>query len=247
MNAPTTSSTCSPSAWLTEHPKLGISLMDHLFNRLDGAYPNRWRAAFANEQAVANWRESWAEAFDEEGLTPQMIAEGLRVCRKTYDWPPSITEFLKVCKPAINVDVAIYEAINQMRARQHGKDAWSNPAIYWAAVEVGEYDMISQTFSQIKPRFEAALNKVMAGEVLPVPARAPALSAPGKSESTREYGRQRLAEIGALAALKPPPQGFNIGWAWKIVDEEKRTGKVPLHKLNIAREAIFNVTGKEIA
>lgn len=242
-----TSSTCSPSIWLTEHPKLGISLMDHLFNRLDGAYPNRWRAAFASEQAVANWRESWAEAFDEEGLAPQLIADGLKACRKLYDWPPSITEFLKACKPPINIDVAIYEAINQMRARQHGKDVWSNPAIYWAAVEVGEYDMISQTFSQIKPRFEAALDKVMAGEVLPVPARAPALSAPGKSESTREYGRQRLAEIGALAALKPPPQGFNIGWAWKIVDEEKRTGKVPLHKLNIAREAIFNVTGKEAA
>jgi hypothetical protein len=227
------------------HPKLGISLMDHLFNRFDGAYPNRWRAAFASEQAISNWRESWSEAFDEEGLTPQMISDGLKACRKSYDWPPSLTEFLKACKPQISVDAAIYEAIEQMRKRQHGKDSWSNPAIYWAAVKVGEFDMISQSFSSIKPRFEAALKKVLEAEVLPVPDRAPALAAPGKAESTREYGAQRLVEIGATEAFKRGPRGPGIHWAHKIVEEQKQTGKVPLNKLNIARQAIFNATGKE--
>ncbi|WP_175952842.1 replication protein P [Burkholderia sp. BCC0405] len=219
--------------------------MDHLFNRFDGAYPNRWRASFANEQAVANWRDAWSEAFDEEGLMPQMISEGLKVCRKSYDWPPSLTEFLKACKPQINVDVAIYEAIEQMRKRQHGKDAWSNPAIYWAAVKVGEFDMISQTFSSIKPRFEAALKVVLEGTVLPVPERVAALAAPGAAVSTREYGAQRLQELGASAAFKRAPGGANIGWALSIVEEEKKTGKVPFNKLTIARQAIFNATGKE--
>lgn len=245
MNAPTTTSTFNQSPWLEIHPKLGISLMDHLFNRLDGAYPNRWRTAFASEQAIANWRESWAEAFADEGLTPQMISEGLKACRRAYDWPPSLTEFLKACKPAINVDAAIYEAIEQMRARQHGKDVWSNPAIYWAAVKVGEFDMVSQSFSSIKPRFEAALKKVLEGSVLPVPERVAALAAPGKAESTREYGAKRLQELGAAAAFKRAPGGANLGWAWRIIDEDKKTGKVHLHKLNIARQAIFNATGKE--
>lgn len=245
MNVPTTTSTFSPSPWLEIHPKLGISLMDHLFNRFDGAYPNRWRAAFANEQAVANWRESWVEAFDEEGLTPQMISDGLKACRKNYDWPPSLTEFLKACKPAINIDAAIYEAIEQLRARQHAKDTWSNPAIFWAATRVGEFDMLSQSFSNIKPRFEAALRKVLEGDVLPVPERAAALPAPGKAESTREYGAKRLQELGASAAFKRTPGGANIGWAWRIIDEDKKTGRVPLNKLNIARQAIFNSTGKE--
>ncbi|WP_186215896.1 replication protein P [Burkholderia gladioli] len=220
--------------------------MDHLFNRLDGAYPNRWRAAFASEQAISNWRESWAEAFDEEALTPQMISDGLRACRKTYDWPPSLTEFLRVCKPAINIDAAVYEAIDQMRARQHNKDVWSNPAIYWAAVKVGEFDMISQTFSSLKPRFEAALKQVTIGEVLPVPARVPALVAPGAAESTREYGANRLQELGASAAFKRTSSAANIDWALKIIEEEKSTAKVPLHKLNIAKQAIFIVTGKEV-
>ncbi|WP_155638644.1 replication protein P [Burkholderia cepacia] len=241
MDALTTSSTLKPSVWFELHPKLGISLMDHLFNRLDGAYPNRWRSSFQTEQAIANWREAWAEAFDEEGVTPELIATGLRACRRKFDWPPSLTEFLSLCKPPINVDVAVYEAIEQMRARQHGKDVWSNPAIYWAAVKVGEYDMLSQTFSQIKPRFERALNAVLEGNVLPVPERTPALPAPGKTYSSQEYGRQRLAELNASGILRSAPAGRNIGWAQKIIAEEERTGKVQANRLRIAREAIAAV------
>ncbi|OUE47318.1 hypothetical protein BZY94_06350 [Burkholderia territorii] len=174
-----------------------------------------------------------------------MISDGLKVCRKSYDWPPSLTEFLKACKPQINVDAAIYEAIEQMRKRQHGKDVWSNPAIYWAAVKVGEFDMVSQTFSSIKPRFESALKIVLESAVPPVPERVPALAAPGAAVSTREYGAQRLQELGASAAFKRAPGGANIGWALSIVEEEKKTGKVPFNKLSIARQAIFNATGKE--
>lgn len=232
-----------PCLWREIHPKLGISLMDHLFNRLDGAYPNRWRASFPSEQSIENWRESWAEAFEEEGITTQMVSDAIRVCRRTYDWPPSITEFLKACKPPINVDAALYEAIEQMRKRQHGKDEWSNPAIFWAAAKVGEYDMISQTFSQLKPRFEAALKRVQEGEVKPVPERVPALAAPAAAESTREYGRQRLDELNASELVRNVSKGGNIAWARRIIEEEKATGKVPLNKLKIARDAIFNATG----
>src|SRR5205823_10890347 len=53
------------SKWFEPHPGLGISLMDHLFNRLDGAYPHKWRANFPDPQSVDNWQESWVEAFEE--------------------------------------------------------------------------------------------------------------------------------------------------------------------------------------
>ena len=230
--------------WLDPHPKLGISLMDHLFNRFDGAYPNRWRASFQTEQAIANWREAWAEAFDEEGISTQMISDGIRRCRKLYDWPPSLTEFVKACKPPIDIDAAVYEAIAQMRARQESKDVWSNPAIFWAAARVGEFDMLSQTFAQIKPRFEAELKKVLEKEVMPVPARVPLIAAPSKAESTREFGRKKLEELGASALIRNPSKGGNIEWAEKILAEQDRTGKVDLNRLRIAKEAIFNVTGK---
>ncbi|KVL90774.1 hypothetical protein WT02_23205 [Burkholderia stagnalis] len=219
--------------------------MDHLFNRLDGLYPNRWRASFPSEQSISNWRESWAEAFAEERITTQMISDGIRGCRRAYDWPPSISEFLKVCKPPINIDAALYEAIEQMQVRQDGKDVWTNAAIFWAAAKVGEHDMLGQTFSQLKPRFEAALKKVLEGEVLPVPARVPMLQAPKAAESTREHGRQRLDELNASEVIQNVSKGGNIEWAQRIINEELRTGKVELNRLNIARQAIFNVTGKQ--
>ena len=236
----------SRSAWHEIHPKLGVSLMDHLFNRLDGMYPNRWRAAFSNEYAIANWRDAWAEAFDEEGITTQMISDALSACRKAYDWPPSLAEFMKVCKPAIDVDAALYEAIDQMRARQQGKDEWSHPAVFWAAARVGEFDMLGQTFAVLKPRFEAALNAVLKGDNFqPVPPRVPMLQAPGRAESTREYGRQRLDELGASGVVKNVSKGGNLKWAHRVIADEKATGKVPLNKLTIARQAIFRVTGKQ--
>ncbi|MGI4812128.1 MAG: replication protein P [Janthinobacterium lividum] len=237
------SSTCSHNPWLSGHPKVGIAWIDHLYNRLDGAYPNRWRAAFSGPTAIENWRETWSEAFVEEGLTPNMVGAGLKACRRMYDWPPSLTEFIKACQPPINVDAAIYEAIAQMRARQTGKDMWSDPAIFWAAMKVGEWDMVSSSFAQLRPRFEAALKAVLAqGEVLPVPPRVEAIAAPGKSESTREFARERLAELGASEIIKPAGVG-NVRWAHLIVDAHAAGGKVPLHKLEIARTAIRNVAG----
>ncbi|MDN7933637.1 replication protein P [Burkholderia metallica] len=235
------------SVWLREYVLKGrkLCLIDHLFNRLDGAYPNRWRASFPSGDSIENWRETWVEALDEEGVTPEMVSAALRACRRKFDWPPSLTEFLSLCKPPIDAEAGLYEAIDQMRARQHGKDAWSNPAIFWAAAKVGEYDMLSQTISQLKPRFEAALKKVLAGEVMPVPVRVAMLQAPNKSESSREYGRQRLGELNASDLVRNVARGGNIHWARRVIDEELRTGKVPLHKLNIAREAIYNVTGKQ--
>jgi hypothetical protein len=101
MNAPVPHQTLSTqpfSKWFEVHPGLGISMMDHLFNRLDGAYPHKWRSAFPNQQAIDNFCESWAEAFEEEGITPNDVKVGLKACRNTFDWPPSCAEFIKACK-----------------------------------------------------------------------------------------------------------------------------------------------------
>lgn len=225
--------------------------MDWLFGELHGLFGNKlldgWRSGHivdGKDTGIENMKAVWSEKIRANGLKLSDVKRAIAGAER-LKWPPTWGEFLGLCKPAINIDAAVYEAIEQMRARQHGKDEWSNAAIYWAAAKVGEYDIISQTFSQLKPRFEAALNKVLQGEIPPVPVRVPALTAPGAAVSTREYGRKRLEELGVSAAFKREPHGANIGWARKILEEERETGKVPLNKIRIAKEAIFNVTGKE--
>ncbi len=89
------------SIWLQMHPSLGVSIMDYLYSKFDGMYPGKWRSAHPNQTSVQNWRNTWAEAFDEEHITPGQVKAGIDQCRKLFDWPPSLTEFLKACTNSV--------------------------------------------------------------------------------------------------------------------------------------------------
>lgn len=191
-----------------------LSMMDRLFNRLDGSYPHKFRSAFANAQAIQNWREAWAEAFDEEGLTLAEVKVGIVTCRKLYDWPPSLPEFLKACRPSMDVERAFFEAVEQMHRRESGKDAWSSTALYWAAVSLGA-DLRNYPYQSISKRWSAALEmaakKIKSGE-LPneVPARLEALPAPGRQSVSAEQAKDNLARMKSMLQGSPMLQGAEV-------------------------------------
>lgn len=226
----------SGSPWLHLHPKLGLAPMDHLFNRLDGAYPRRWRDSFGSDQSIQNWRESWAEAFDDERITFDEVKAGLDRIRKECDWPPSLAEFLKACRETINVDAALYEARAQMANRRYGTDQWTNPAFYWAAVRIGEFDMLNASHGQLLARFGEALREVVrAGNVEPVPKRAPQyLPAPGKASAKPEAVAEELAK------MRNPQQAIGSRqWAHAVIARaEKKRSDVPYMCYCMARAAL---------
>jgi hypothetical protein len=155
--------------------------MDVLFQRLSGVYPTSWKAAFPSQGAVDNWAATWAEAFEEDGITPDEIAIGLRNMRQMYvDWAPNLPQFLKACRPRLDPMAALDEAVRQMRFRQEGKDVWSHPAIFWAAVEVTEHDMLNRTQAELQPRFTRALNSLLSNleSIKPIPEAAKRLPPP---------------------------------------------------------------------
>lgn len=198
--------TLQRSAWL-EPRQIGdrrLSLMDHLFNRLDGMYPQRWRAAFPGEDSIRNWREAWADAFIDAGITPQQVADGIRACARQYDWPPSITEFLKACAPQLDAEAAFSEACEQMRLREDGRDQWSHRAVYWAAVEFGTWDLRNASWQTAKGRWTRLLAEKLAQQDLPeVPPRRDALPAPGQGSADPEKVRKLLAECKARLHAMP--------------------------------------------
>lgn len=202
-----TSSTSPLRAWLEPNPKLdGVALIDHLFNKLDGLYPHRWRSAFANQHAIANWRQAWAEGFAEESMTMAEIKRGIAECRRLFDWPPSFPEFVKACRPNLDYERAFIEAIEQMRKRETGADEWSMPAVYWATVKVGG-DLRAHPYSAIKGRWKAALDEAIEGirtGKLPnsIPQRLDALPAPGQCSVPPEVAQQRIANIRDMLARK---------------------------------------------
>ncbi len=110
-------SSTANSQWLTINNRTGKTLMQLLFDRLDGMYPKHWRGQFegktsdATDQNIKNWTEAWASAFEQRGVTPQMIARALENCMDMHDWPPSLPQFLKACTtPARNEQVTPPEA-----------------------------------------------------------------------------------------------------------------------------------------
>ena len=110
--------------WLQPHPTLGVSMMDHLYSRLDAMYPIRWRSAHPTEISVNNWRTTWSEAFEEERIMPHQIKNGITECRKMYDWPPSLTEFLKACATTVPVMHRDFPKEIEHKMTKKGRKGW---------------------------------------------------------------------------------------------------------------------------
>lgn len=193
--------------WKTEQEQFdGIAPIDHLFNRLDGIYPGKWRQCFTTDESIKNWRDSWADAFIEEGLTPAEIKNGIKVCSREHDWPPSLATFIKSCKPSIDMQRAFYEALEQMHKRKSGGDSWSDAAIYWAAVKLGG-DIFNYPYQSIKSRWQKAFDEsreeIKSGR-LPneVPEKKKELPAPGKTTMPPEKANEIFGRMKSVINSK---------------------------------------------
>lgn len=179
-----------------------MSWIEKLFERLSAYYGARfadmWRGC-----DLEGVKQVWATELGD--CTREEIARGVAACR-TRDWPPTLPEFLKLCRPAIDYERAFLEAIDQMRKREHGEDVWSSPAVFWAACKLGG-DLRAHPYQAIKGRWHAALDDAIDGVrtgKLPteIPQRAVALPAPGQTFIPPEVARERLAELRDSLARK---------------------------------------------
>lgn len=196
------SSTSRLSVWLEPDARLGLAMIDHLFNRLDGLYPHRWRSAFGSDMAIANWREAWADGFVSECVTASEVKIGLHACRTRFQWPPSFAEFLLACRPAVDFEAAFYEAVTQLRKRETGQDTWSHPAIFWASVAIGQYNLRNAVWSAMQSRWTVALKQEMEkGEWPEIPTPRLSLPEPGQTTS-KEAATQALSNIRAMMSAR---------------------------------------------
>ncbi|MDY7537666.1 hypothetical protein QN372_00755 [Undibacterium sp. RTI2.1] len=226
-------STAPVSPWFEVHPALGITPIDHLYNRLDGAYPKRWRELFPDAQSLQNWRESWVEALEDERITMDEVKFGIKECRRVCIHPPSITEFLKACRRSLDPLSAYHEAIAGLAARERGEvGSWSSLALYWAAVSMS-YDLKMLTHGQIKSRWESVLAYQSAlGVWEPIPDIAlrveyvPAVASPEVVQAAREVQNSFTKEPGF----------DHLRWAKRIIERWKAGDQtVPLVSLESAQ------------
>lgn len=142
----------------------------------------------------------WALRFGRERLTDQDIERGLKGVGAN---PPSLDEFVAMCRPPSLIRAAFLEAVTQLTLRQSGRDQWTNPAVYWAAMDVGHWDMTHLGHDQLIGRFEEAFRLRLAeASIAPVPPALPSLPAPGRGESDRGRARAALDKIWSIPGLK---------------------------------------------
>lgn len=164
-----------------------------LFAKLSARYGTLFADRYAGvpqDVLIAEWGAELA------GLTGDDIRRGLDGCRD-LKFPPTLPEFLGLCRPPIEPHTAFMEAMRNMRERDLGRNpAWSHPAIYWAAVEVTYYDMRQSTYSAIRVRWERALADQLRQRTWePIPQALPALPPPTKGAGPSPAVRERLAGL----------------------------------------------------
>ena len=211
-------------------------MLDEMLLAYGKKFIDQWQGV-DTDKLVAHWARELSD------FTGPEIRKGLDAM-DVLDWPPSLPQFKKLCRPPIDNTVAYYEALNGLQEREAGEvGKWSHPAIYWAAVKVGAYDFKTQSYSQLKARWEKTLSDEMEkGEWATIPRPLLQLAAPGKGELSKEKAKHMLAELGATGIVKSATGRDEKRWAKKILQRESDGDKslTPL-QVRFAREAL-NVT-----
>ena len=172
--------------------RLPEPVIERLFNRLAAMYGAKFTDQWKGVDP-AYLKAVWAEELSAYAVDE--IKRGLDACR-TRIWPPTLPEFLQLCRPPIDPEVAYNEAVRQLRARDRGEDKWSHPAIFWAAAEVGQFDMLGSHYGAIKNRWSDALRAQLdKREWPPVPEKRVELPAPGKTCPPPKKVRAMLDEL----------------------------------------------------
>ena len=180
---------------------LPMPWVERIFLRLSTLYGSKLSQMWATVPQE-QMREVWAEEL--AGFTAEEIAAGLTAC-KLREWPPTLPEFLRLCRPLMASEPAYYEAVKGMVARNRGEvGKWSHPAIYWAAVALGAQMLLSSTYGSVKAVWDKAFGEEMAkGEWAAIPQPAAYLPAPGQTQATKEEAEAALKRMGATKMLDP--------------------------------------------
>jgi hypothetical protein len=215
-----------PDSWTKAlHEKMMLNFGKKFTDQWDGVNPARM---------AVHWSEQLA------GYTGPELSRGVAEM-DLRDWPPTLPEFKRMCRPTLDLANSYYEAVAGVAARASGKmGAWSHPAVYWAAVPLA-YDLGNQTYGAMKGRWDRALSSEMdKGEWEPIPVPMIALPAPGKSRASAESSAEMLKQLDARGITKKSGDRVNhLAWAQKII-ERIRTGDktVSMIQQQFAKEAL---------
>lgn len=180
--------------------KLSVSGVEALFSEFEALYGARFADMWRGTD-IAYVKSLWAKALS--GFKVGEIKAGLEKCR-FKPWPPSLPEFLGLCRPPPDPERAFSEAQELVSRRLSGEDVWPEKALYWAAVEFGFFDLRSLAWPVARNRWTRIwMEKKANEESLPsVPLQVLKLVAPGECLTDRETAKKHLSRLRRLMTEK---------------------------------------------
>lgn len=210
--------------------------IDALFTKMLMLYGNKFSDMWRNLD-LNLIKSLWAEELGK--LTRDEFAKGANLLIE-QEWPPTLPQFIKLCRPVIDFTAAYYEALNGVLAREKGEmGQWSNPAIFWASTKIGAFDFKNQSYSTIKARWEKALqDEISKGAWEAIPQARIALPAPS-TQVTKDIADKYLADTNVIN--DQASKSDHKAWAKKILQREKDGDKTLLQiQIMMARQAMNN-------
>lgn len=210
------------------------SWVEQLFERMlfdyGKKFTDQWGAADM-DKLIAHWSTELA------GYRGAELDRGV-AAMAGRDWPPTLPEFKRLCRPGVDPMRAYYEALAGIEARGKGElGTWSHPAIFWAAWPMRR-DLREQTFSAVKAKWEAALQQQLdkgAWDLIPQPVFE--LTAPGQSLTTSEKAKATIANLVGNVINRAPPAD-RLGWARQVLERAAAGEKLTPTTVQMAREAL---------
>lgn len=221
---------------LAEHTQMTPALPTKWIARLMAKMQAMYGAKFTQQWQGIDpdiLQNEWAEQLS--GFTGDELAAGLAACRQR-PFPPTLPEFMVLCRPPIKPEVAFHEAVYCLGQRRRGERGdWTHPAIFHAAVKVGQHDIMNAAYGHIRTRWDKALADELAkGDWDPIPDAHAALPEPRKTEMSDAEARKAMQRIGADKVLDKAGRDHKA-WARKILENPK--GR-PLIAITMAKRAL---------
>lgn len=222
-------------------PELWISTLFEKMTTFYGAkFLDMWRGT-----DMSLVRRMWAVELSQLTNAELKRGSGTLINRQ---FPPTLPEFVLLCRPKVNIDAALDEALAQMHRRTQGQqDTWTDPAFYWAAAKIGHWDLQQLSRDALLKRFAAALDDVRRGHIAPVPPVPLQLESPAEPAVDRATADASHAKVKAHCAewVRKATRGTatdGLRWAYRIAERVKRGESVNPTVEAFAREALDQET-----
>lgn len=206
---------------ITERPStaqqsaLPDAWVDRLFQRFATAYGTEKFTSLWRTQDMRDVKALWATELGR--FTRDEVAHAVALLGEKHpSWPPTLFEFVALCRETVNHESAFYEAVRGMEDRKQGRMGnWSHRAVYWALIDVSAFDVGNSTWPQIKARWVKALDARLADPNLPqIPEPLKQLAAPERIQAGDN------AQVDGLVAKMTAARRDARFWVKRILERK---------------------------